>query len=800
MGTTLQASALAYYDAGASIIPVSTDLSKRPLVSEWTPFQRERATREQIATWFNINNRAIGVICGVVSGNREGIDIDNKPRPGFPDAEELINQMASMVDAEAPDLWDRLAIESSPRHGWHILYRCSVIEGNQKLALRPATDEDRAEDKNPKLDRVTLIETRGEGGYFISSPSPGYEVYQGDIANPPEITPEERAILFRAARALNLFQVEPAPAPIGPTDEAATGERPGDLYNADISAEQHATILIQHGWHRCMVRRDGVILLRRPGKPRGWSATVGYGGTNLLRVFSSNGYPFELDKSYTPFQTRALLDFNGDFTETTRALVNEGYGLYKTYTGPLVFRTEPRPVPPEPVVDPLALPAGVLQSEEVAVLGCPWLDAYIAHSRHWSPRSFDDFHEAVGVWLLSTVAARRVVVHFGKEQFTPLFIALAGRSTIHAKTTAAEVGREVLDSAGLGWMLADDSSTPQKFVRDRTQHVPEDYKRLTGYDLTVANLKLKFAGQVGWWYDEFGMLLHAMARSGGSMSDFSGLLRRFDDCAPTYVYSTIGRPTDKIIAPYLALLASLTPADLRPLMRKGSAGWSDGFWARWAFVTPPTDEVKTDRFPAGQRVPPIALTQALRSWHERLGEPQLWVANDVPQIGPLPRVVVTLEPTVADAYYAYNDAIIGVMQKRVHEDLDAWHGRAAIRALRLATLFASLDGGDCIELKHWARAQHIAERWRWSLYRLYEQVTQQDTSEKKNAEETVLGIIERQGSATIREITQRVKWLSGGEIQEICEKLVRAGMVEAVTSQRTVRFRLPVESTGSVEV
>lgn len=794
---SIQTAALAYYDAGASVIPVATDATKRPLVSEWTPYKERRTTREQTAEWFSLNNRAIGVICGAVSGNREGIDIDNKPRPGYPDAEELINQMASMVDAESPDLWDRLAIESSPRAGWHLLYRCAVIEGNLKLAMRPATDEDRAEVGNPKLDRVTIIETRGEGGYFVSAPSPGYEVYQGDVANPPLITVEERAILFRAARALNLLHIEAEPLPIVRNDFPA-GDRPGDLYNEQMTAEDTTALLVAAGWHRCSTRGDGVILLRRPGKAQGWSATVGFGGTNLLRVFSSNGYPFEPDKSYTPFTVRGLLEFGGNWTDLTRALVNEGYGLYRQYTGPLVAERTPEPETERK--NPLELPDGVLQPEAMAALGCPWLDAYIAYSRHWSPRSFDDFHEAVGVWVLSTVAARRVVVHFGKEQFTPLFIALAGRSTIHAKTTAAEIGIEVITEAGLGWLLADDASTPQKFVRDRTQRVPEDYKRLTGDDLKVAENKLKFAGQVGWWYDEFGMLLHAMARSGSSMSDFSGLLRRFDDCAPKYVYSTIGRPTDKIVAPYLALLASLTPADLRPLMRKGSAGWSDGFWARWAFVTPPADEVKIDRFPAGQRVAPASVVAALRDWHERLGVPQLWIEDEDPQVGPLPRVVCSLASGVGEAYYTYNDAIIGIMQTGVYEDLDAWHGRLAIRALRLAALFASLDGSDLISIRHWARAQHIAERWRWSLYRLYEQVTQQDSTEKKSAEEVVLGIVERLSAATIREMTQRIKWLSAGEIQDICEKLVRAGMIEAVTTGRTTRFRLPIEGSGSVEV
>jgi hypothetical protein len=794
---TIQAAALAYYDAGASVIPVATDATKRPVVDTWTPYQSQRPTRQQIIDWFSLNSRAIGVISGAVSGGREGIDIDNHPAPGCPSAEDLINDMANMVDVDAPGLWDRLAIEASPSDGAHILYRCpGAVEGNLKLARRAATAEEL--DRKPEQSAYTMIETRGEGGYFVSAPSPGYRVLQGDPTDPPLITPEERAILFRAARALNLLQVEIVSVPITRTD-TPVGDRPGDRYNDDMSADDVMALLERHGWKACLRRRDGTILMRRPGKAFGWSATLGYGGTNLLRVFSTSADPFVTDKSYQPFSVRALLEFNGNFTETTRAVVNEGYGLYRTYTGPMVIGSTP--IVTTPTVDPLQLPAGVLQPEAMADLGCPWLDAYISYSRHWSPRSFDGFHEAVGVWVLSTVAARRVMVHFGKEQFTPLFIALAGRSTIHAKTTAAEIGIEVLAGAGLDWMLADDTSTPQKFIRDRTQHVPENYKKLTGDDLRIADLKMKFAGQVGWWYDEFGMLLHAMARAGGNMSDFSGLLRRFDDCAPKYVYSTIGRPTDKVMSPYLALLASLTPADLRPLMRKGSAGWSDGFWARWAFVTPPADEMKTDRFPAGQREAPHNVTKALRDWHTRLGTPDLWVPDDDnPQVGPLPHVACSLAPGVGEAYYAYNDAIMQIIHKSIYEDLDAWHGRCAIRALRMAALFASLDGTDEISLRHWARAQHIAERWRFSLYRLYEQVIQQADTEKKSAEETVLSIIERLSAATIREMTQRIKWLSAGELQDICEKLVRAGMIEAVVTGRTTRFRFPVEDSGSVEV
>jgi hypothetical protein len=793
---SLLTAALAYHAAGASIIPCATDATKRPLVSEWKDFQITAASQQQVENWFSRNDRFIGVISGAVSGGREGIDIDNKPSGLYPDAEDLLNQLANMVDQDIPDLWDRLAIEASPSNGAHIVYRCTIIEGNQKLAMRPATQEDKDAADNQKLDRVTLIETRGEGGYLISAPSPGYRVIQGDLINPPLINPQERAVLFRAARALNLLH-EDTRVIETPLAVSETGERPGDDYNARTSAPDVVAMLEGEGWAVCVRRRDGVILMRRPGKRFGWSATVGYGNTNLLRVFSSNAAPFEMDRSYPPFSVYSLLKHDGNWAEAARQLGLEGFGTPKgvVFTGEMIADV---PIPPDvKTTGPsIPLPDYARLDPKLETDASPWLNAYIEHSRYWSPRSFEGFHEAVGLWLLSTVAARRVVVHFGKPQYTPLLIALAGRSTIHAKTTAAEIGIEVLTAAGLDWLLADDSATPQKFVRDRTQAPPDNFDKLSGKDLALAEMRLMFAGQCGWWYDEFGMLLHAMARSGGAMADFSGLLRKFDDCAPKYVYGTIGRPTDKIIAPYLALMASLTPADLKPLMRKGSAGWSDGFWARWIFVTPPSNEYRNDRFPGGKRTPPPGLVQTLTHWHERLGKPTYYVHDKEPQIGPLPVTVCHMSPDAHEAYYRYNQALLDLMATGGMEDLDAWHGRLATKALRAAALLASLENDNEIELPHWARAQAMAERWRESAYRLYQQTNTQDVTDKKNAEDAVMKVVERLVSPSVREIGQRIKWLSAGEIQEQLEKLLRAGMVEAVKTTQTIRYRLPILGKG----
>src|SRR6185436_7464602 len=256
-------------------------------------------------------------------------------------------------------------------------------------------------------------------------------------------------------------------------------------------------------------------------------------------------------------------------------------------------------------------------------------------------------------------------------------------------------------------------------------------------DRERARLHLAFAGQCGWWYDEFGMLLHQMARSGNVMSDFSGLLRRFDDCLPSYTHSTISRRSDKVLLPYVALLASLTPADLRPLMKKGGADWTNGVWPRWAFVTPVDDDYRTDRFPRGERRPPPGLIGELRDWHERLDIPSVAIQDKATfSVGPLPIHPVTLDEDVLLAYYTYGDALMETVTRSSFDELDSWHNRLPVKALRIAMLLASLENDHHADMRHWARAQATTERWRVSVYRLYRQTNiQTEVSMEATAED-----------------------------------------------------------------
>jgi hypothetical protein len=230
--------ALEYVAAGLSIIPTVKE-TKAPVLKEWKTFQGRLPTIEEIRRWFRQPDKSIGIVTGEVSGHLEMIDFDHLA--------ELYDAWAALVSQESPDLIKRLILEKTQNSGLHVGYRCPevTIPGNLKLAMRAMDVTDRVlailRDSNidpadqgavrkvlPSIGieiagkryvpmlvggkflvKLTMIETRGEGGQFLAAPSPGYELLQGDFTAVPTITAEERQILINAALALNTY-VDPA--------------------------------------------------------------------------------------------------------------------------------------------------------------------------------------------------------------------------------------------------------------------------------------------------------------------------------------------------------------------------------------------------------------------------------------------------------------------------------------------------------------------------------------------------------------------------------------------------------------
>lgn len=448
-----------------------------------------------------------------------------------------------------------------------------------------------------------------------------------------------------------------------------------------------------------------------------------------------------------------------------------------------------------------ALPAGAVLPAFLPEGASDWLDRYVAFSRTWSPRSYGGFHEAAGLWVLSTVAARRVVLHVGKRFYTPLMIALTAPTSLSAKSTAAGIAIAVLRAAGLGWLLAADDTTPQRFLYDMTGRVPDDMDAMAPPHRERAMRRLAFPAQRGWFYEEFGGLLAGMTRQGGHHAEFRDILRRLDDCKDSFEYATLGRGTDYVRRPYLALLACLTPADIRPLARRGAGAWNDGFLARFAFVTPPTIERRRDRFPEGEMVVPDGLALPLRAWHDRLGTPTVTLADvlDAQQkkVGrkadrsAFPEAVCTLGHGVLDAFYAYHDGLLDLIAGRAErvagDDLAGNYARLAEKAMRIAMLLASMENGGRIELRHWARGQAVAERWRGGLHALVRQVGEGAPSAQALEEEKLLDVLDRHPRLTANEARRYAHGLSTDQVRRGYDALVDAGVVRAMPGTRGAR-------------
>ncbi len=453
----------------------------------------------------------------------------------------------------------------------------------------------------------------------------------------------------------------------------------------------------------------------------------------------------------------------------------------------------------------IELPAAVRFPADMAAEAAPWLDDYVAHSREWSPRAYDAFHEACGLWVLSTVAARRVSLDLGKRRYPNLYIALAARTSIYAKSTTAGIGQAIIHAAGLEHLLAPDDATPQAFVKNLTASLPSDWERLSPEKRALITNRIAFSGQRGWYFDEFGQKVSAMMRDGGHMADFRALLRKFDDSPDSYEYVSISRGTDLVRRPYLALMANLTPADLAPYAKRGSALWNDGFWARFAFITPPINHERSKgKFPAGTKVVPEALAGKLRWWHERLGVPDVEVEEIVTdkgtryelRPGPLREQRIVLADGVFDAWYRYNDALVDIVQQSSYTDLDGNYTRLAEKALRIAMLIASLENDGILEMTHWARAQQIAESWRQNLHNLYDQVVNDalTASRTEAMEDKIMRTIAERGPLTQRELYTYIRGLDSKSAGQMLASMVEAGLLNATQQNKRTVFSLVAEA------
>lgn len=318
-----------YAKRGFSTIPV--DEHKQPAIFSWSQYQTKPMTDAEIDEHFSKSNvHGIALLTG---GKNQitAIDFDLK----YDLTGDIFNQYKRKIDIS---LLNKMLVHKTINNGYHFIFQCDTIEGNQKLAQRDTSDSEiyggfknevkeygvRKAMEMALRDKVrVLIETRGgekhkSGGYVVIPPSNGYTKIAGKLG---KISPEEYDQLMSAARELNTYAPSAgnkklAREQVGMSKE---GNSPFENFNENGNA---LSVLLQNGWAEVR-QHSSDVRLKRPGSSHSKSSALYDTGSKLLNVFTTSSV-FDVG-THTPSDVFILLECNGDTAMAYKKLIELGY-------------------------------------------------------------------------------------------------------------------------------------------------------------------------------------------------------------------------------------------------------------------------------------------------------------------------------------------------------------------------------------------------------------------------------------------------------------------------------------------
>jgi len=311
-----------YSENGYSVLPVTRE--KIPSIREWGIYQTRPMREDECEKHF----KGAWGIALLMGGDKclTAIDIDTKY---FLDSD----MFARYKDKVGKDILKKMYVQSTKNNGFHFVFSCDKVEGNQKLASRYTTPQEQNEtylryyakpetrDKALKMasndsERV-LIETRGHGGYILIAPSEGYTHLAGKIQ---KITEDEYDLLLESAREMN--EVKEVKKNIK-TDKYDRWElSPFEDYNerGDV-----LDLLISNGWEDVGRGRGKDVPFKRPGGTATNKSALFDTESRVFNVFSTST-SFDVNRGYTPSDLFIELEADGDVSESFKKLIQMDYG------------------------------------------------------------------------------------------------------------------------------------------------------------------------------------------------------------------------------------------------------------------------------------------------------------------------------------------------------------------------------------------------------------------------------------------------------------------------------------------
>ena len=275
--------------------------------------------------------KGIATINGQISGGLLTFDFEGKSHG----VACVFDRWLLQIRSQSEVLANKLICHTTAGGGHHARWRYSISSvASQKLAQAS--------------DGKLLIELKGERGYTICPPTPGYSwVYQG-WPSLSVISTDELDCLIKTSLQFDQSGLN-----------AKRTKSPDNLVVASYNqSDEWRSVLERKGWKSAGLDNDQIEHWTRPGKniddgsSATWSIKENRGEcpARRLYVFSSNAAPLEAERSYTPFQLYQHLECQGEAQQAAKALSAADWG------------TSDNPAPEVPPLEVLNLPT--LMSEE----------------------------------------------------------------------------------------------------------------------------------------------------------------------------------------------------------------------------------------------------------------------------------------------------------------------------------------------------------------------------------------------------------------------------------------------------
>lgn len=337
--------------------------------------------------------------------------------------------------------------------------------------------------------------------------------------------------------------------------------------------------------------------------------------------------------------------------------------------------------------------------------GRGWLDGWMQYAKARATMTDSLMIEAVGLYLMSVVVARRAVL---EELDMPpvypnLYVLLCAPTTYYHKSTVMRLAQTVIESVA-PHLLLPSQMTPEVLMAKLAGQKAINYESLPP-DVKQQEMDgAVFAGVRSIIGEEAHKLVNR-----DYLAPIKDIWLEVFDNPSSMSKEFVKNGRVVVHHPSLSLLLATTPANMQAIFDGGDTG----LFSRFAIITPQTDRIKrvaNVRMSAKQNESPHAVYEGLRAIYKMLPMPTTTSFDEL---------TITISDEALDGYNAYADwlheqcAPSGVLDDK----LRGTYGRLGMMAFKVAMLLAMGHGRDHITADDWGYAQLICESWRESAHR-----------------------------------------------------------------------------------